>query len=522
MMSRMIMLKVLLKPCLGLCLALMSLGALAATSVAGNAIFVFGKAQVIAADGSARALNKGSELFEGDRIVTGVNGRVQIRMGDGGLLALRPATEFLIEAFHYPQNQDDDFGVQREVSFFALLKGGFRSITGAVGKKDKDAYRVRTPVATIGIRGTDYDAMLCAGDCAALSAAVGQSIADGLYVGVNSGAVRVMNDAGFVDLQMNEFGVATGAKAAPRSSPMAREVLAPATQAQVNNNVADESTAQVTAPDEVAAPDTGVAAQMPNPSAPTVDFNTGVTTTNDTTGAVSFSNLPGVGTGAAGAGSAALATSVDQSLSGLNFAGTRYDVSTTQSINVGRDDARAGATGLSWGRWAGGDVTATDDTGTTTLAVQGSTHWVASDDNAPTPQIPVTGTQSFQLIGNTDPTDNQGNVGTLGSADLNANFDAQTVDADVSLSFAQTNQVWDASARDVDINSADATFSGAFDEVTITEGADSATGSGGLSGFFSGDADGVINGAGFSYGLSDDAGTDVAGSAAFQVDTDGN
>ncbi len=147
---------------------------------------------------------------------------------------------------------------------------------------------------------------------------------------------------------------------------------------------------------------------------------------------------------------------------------------------------------------------------------------MTSQGNQPTPQIPLTGTQSFQLIGNTDPTDNQGNVGTLGSADLNANFDAQTVDADVSLSFAQTNQVWDASARDIDINSNDATFTGAFDDVTITEGGASAQGSGGLSGFFSGDADGVIQGAGFSYGLSDDAGTDIAGSAAFQVDTDGN
>ena len=522
MMSRFIMLNVLLKSSLGLCVALMSMCAMAATNAAGNAIFVFGKAQVFAADGSARALSKGGELFEGDRIVTGVNGRVQIRMGDGGLLALRPATEFLIEAFHYPQNQDDDFGVQREASFFALLKGGFRSITGAVGKKDKEAYRVRTPVATIGIRGTDYDAMLCAGDCAALSAAVGQPIADGLYVGVNSGAVRVMNESGFVDLEMNEFGVVTGTKAAPRSSTMARDVLAPSTQAQVNNNTSVESTAQVTASEEVAAPDTGLAAQTSDPSAPTVDFNTGVTTTNDTTGAVAFSNLPGVGTGSAGVGNAALATAPDQSLSGFSFDGTRYGVSSAQSLNVGRDDARTGATGLSWGRWAGGDITATDDAGTTTLAVQGSTHWVASDDNTPTPQIPVTGTQSFQLIGNTDPTDNQGNVGTLGSADLTANFDAQTVDADVSLSFAQTNQVWDASARDVDINGSDATFSGAFDDVTITDGDDSVSGSGGLSGFFSGDADGAINGAGFSYGLSDDVGTDVAGSAAFQMDADGN
>jgi hypothetical protein len=50
-------------------------------------------------------------------------------------------------------------------AFFRLLKGGFRSVSGLIGKANHDDYRVSTPVATIGIRGTRYGARLCQGEC---------------------------------------------------------------------------------------------------------------------------------------------------------------------------------------------------------------------------------------------------------------------------------------------------------------------------------------------------------------------
>jgi hypothetical protein len=51
-------------------------------------------------------------------------------------------------------------------AFFRLLKGGFRAISGAIGKVQHDDYEVATPVAVIGIRGTDYLAVLCDANCA--------------------------------------------------------------------------------------------------------------------------------------------------------------------------------------------------------------------------------------------------------------------------------------------------------------------------------------------------------------------
>ncbi|MDH3768576.1 MAG: FecR domain-containing protein, partial [Gammaproteobacteria bacterium] len=146
---------------------LMALPLAVAHADAGQALFVYGKAYVVSPDGSRTALRKGSTVQSGDTIVTSANGRVQMRMDDGGLLALRPQTEFVIEEFNFPSAAGSSSASNGEPrSFFALVKGGFRSITCAIGKADKSDYRVRTPVATIGIRGTDYTAVFCDTDCA--------------------------------------------------------------------------------------------------------------------------------------------------------------------------------------------------------------------------------------------------------------------------------------------------------------------------------------------------------------------
>ena len=154
----------------------------------------------------------------------------------------------------------------------------------------------------------------------------------------------------------------------------------------------------------------------------------------------------------------------------------------------------------------------------------GSLHWITGSVGETTPAVPTTGSLNFTLIGNTNPTDNAGNVGSLGFANLSADFTNQTVDADVSLSIGATNQIWDASAQDVDINSSAASFQGQFDTVTITDTVTSGTsqGTGDLAGFFSADETGVISGAGIGYSMDDGAGTSVSGAAAFQADPGGN
>src|SRR6185436_12431450 len=108
-----------------------------------------------------------------------------------------------------------------------------------------------------------------------------------------------------------------------------------------------------------------------------------------------------------------------------------------------------------------------------------------------------------------------GHTGTLGNAHLGADFTAGTLDAKIKLSFAQTGQVWQASARDLPMNIAQASFAGAFDDVSVHDHGAPRDGSGSMSGFFTGDAQGSLAGAAMSYGLTDGV-TNVAGAAAFQ------
>ncbi|MDH3589750.1 MAG: FecR family protein, partial [Gammaproteobacteria bacterium] len=186
---------------------------------AGQVLFVYGKAYVESADGSRTALTKGSTVQSGDTIVTSANGRVQMRMDDGGLLALRPQTEFVIEEFSFPAATGGAVASAGEPrSFFALVKGGFRSITGAIGKADKADYRVRTPVATIGIRGTDYTAVYCDTGCSG-------AMQKGLYVGVTDGGVTLRNDGGSLDLDPGQFGYVRDKASGPEKSAAAARML---------------------------------------------------------------------------------------------------------------------------------------------------------------------------------------------------------------------------------------------------------------------------------------------------------
>jgi len=132
--------------------------------------------------GKVRALKRRSAVYEGDTVFTG-DFAVQIRLTDGSLTSLRPQTEFKIESYHWEGQADG-----KERGFFSLIKGGLRTITGLIGKKNKKNYQMKTPVATIGIRGTDYGLRLCNGGC--------PGGLRGLFGGVFGGGIFVVNPGG--------------------------------------------------------------------------------------------------------------------------------------------------------------------------------------------------------------------------------------------------------------------------------------------------------------------------------------
>jgi hypothetical protein len=221
-----------------------------AFAAAGKAIFVLGKAHVETAKGDRQVLRKGSEVESADTIVTTKRGQVQLRMSDGSLIAVRPNSRFIIENFKYDKNTETDKSV------YSLVKGGFRSITGQIGKQNKSAYGVKTVVGTIGIRGTDFSARLCDTGC--------NGADSGLYVSVMQGGVTLSNDGGEVNIDPGEYGFMQD----QNSQPMYLE-SAPSNLLFANTDAAqaEEQTAQDTE-----------RATINNSSATTTDSSTGSST----------------------------------------------------------------------------------------------------------------------------------------------------------------------------------------------------------------------------------------------------
>ncbi len=119
-------------------------------SPAGKIDLLGGDVRLLQAGKPARAAQVGDTVFEGDTLITGKGSEAHVTMQDTGFLALRPNTTLQIVAYT-ADGSDDDKGV------FKLLAGGLRSITGWIGKFNRKSYTLRTPTATIGIRGTDHE-----------------------------------------------------------------------------------------------------------------------------------------------------------------------------------------------------------------------------------------------------------------------------------------------------------------------------------------------------------------------------
>ena len=113
-----------------------------------------------------RTLGKGLPLKEGDRLTTSEGAAAIIKLQDGTRMTLRPNSEMIVQQYQYREGSGDNSMVMQ------LLRGGFRAITGLISKGAPNAAKVQTSTATIGIRGTDFDARLCAQDCKAESGAV--------------------------------------------------------------------------------------------------------------------------------------------------------------------------------------------------------------------------------------------------------------------------------------------------------------------------------------------------------------
>lgn len=152
-----------------------------------------GTLHVQRADGSVRLLSERSQVLTGDVVSTERDSYAQIRLTDGGQITLRPNTQMRIEGYDFSESEP-----QKDNFVFALLKGGMRAVTGLIGKRaNKDAYKLRTATATVGIRGTDFNAIEVppGGGGSAPPPGVYVVVSDGLVV-VTSGGLELVAGAG--------------------------------------------------------------------------------------------------------------------------------------------------------------------------------------------------------------------------------------------------------------------------------------------------------------------------------------
>lgn len=93
-------------------------------------------------------LKAADDLFEGQTIKTSSRGQVQIVFADDTRMVVGPGSTLVIQKILMRNNGTaSNFAV-------SALGGTFRFITG---KSNKGAYKIATPTATIGVRGTEFD-----------------------------------------------------------------------------------------------------------------------------------------------------------------------------------------------------------------------------------------------------------------------------------------------------------------------------------------------------------------------------
>lgn len=129
------------------------------SEIVARVALLVGAATAIDKPGTSRALQVGSPLYEGNIIETRAGGHVVLLFSDESRVTLQPETRFAVERFRYAAARPEEGSAA-----LRLLKGGMRALTGLIGKKHPQGYQVHTTTATIGIRGTGFDA-LCSGVC---------------------------------------------------------------------------------------------------------------------------------------------------------------------------------------------------------------------------------------------------------------------------------------------------------------------------------------------------------------------
>jgi len=171
---------------------LLALLALAAPAVAHASAVVqamFGDVRV----GGAPAAQD-QRIFRGTSVTTGIGARVVLRFDDGQQVVLDQNTEFRLTDFQFSSGSP-----REDRSIMDLVKGALRVVSGTIGRRSQDAFQLRTPQMTIGVRGTDFMVAL---------------VNPG-YINVLQGSVVATNAGGTAIFQQGATGMALNSATVP-------------------------------------------------------------------------------------------------------------------------------------------------------------------------------------------------------------------------------------------------------------------------------------------------------------------
>ena len=117
----------------------------------GAAAAIRGNVYMLLEDGTKVPVHSGSTIYFNSRIVTGDGGHMQVLLLDETVFTLGPNSDMVLDDFVYDPNTSAGKLAAN------LVKGTFRFVSGVVRHTQPDNVKVKLPVGSLGIRGTEFE-----------------------------------------------------------------------------------------------------------------------------------------------------------------------------------------------------------------------------------------------------------------------------------------------------------------------------------------------------------------------------
>lgn len=383
-------------------------------AASGKFQFVSGDVRVQTKTGELLTVAKGTEVNEGDVIISGAPALAQLKMEDGGVLVVRSKTRLTISTYRFNGAED---GTERAT--YQLDRGSVRAITGQIGKTNKQNYLIQTPTASIGVRGTDHEPAFIPKNDDEYPGAK-----PGTYDKVNTGETYIETKGGLVVVKPNSVGFAEDEWSVPTILPSIPDFYNKfAKKGSVRSQVGMESGLELFSgrgPVSISVAENEV--QRP-------------ILTNDGTNLSTVNVMSPTSEN----GTAALAAYTDaKNGSGFTQIEQARNLSFDSSRAVLAESGAHSELSINWGRWDNGFLI-------DGVNPRGGLHFVNALNLTTQTQLaamlPITAT--YSLVGGTRPTDELGRVGDLTAISANLNFATQKI-TDYTLSANNSGRTWDA------------------------------------------------------------------------------